>query len=119
MSQIGSSGVSEADLAIAHRLKELVLKIDGQDVQKIILFGSRARGDARADSDFDILVVLRGVTPEQRASYRLSLYEAFGGTGVHVEAWVMEEEEFEETKAVIGGLAYPAHREGVVLYENA
>ena len=28
-------------------------------------------------------------------------------------------EEFEETKNVIGGLAYPAHKYGVVLYENA
>ena len=31
----------------------------------------------------------------------------------------MSEREFEETKQVIGGLAYPAWKEGVVLYENA
>jgi hypothetical protein len=31
----------------------------------------------------------------------------------------MGEQEFEETKNVIGGLAYPAHKYGVVLCENA
>jgi len=30
----------------------------------------------------------------------------------------MGEEEFEETREVIGGLAYPAQKYGVVLYEN-
>ncbi len=35
-----------------------------------------------------------------------------------VDVRVMSEEEFEETKGVLGG-AYPAHKYGVVLYESA
>jgi hypothetical protein len=35
-----------------------------------------------------------------------------------VDIWALGEEEFEETKDVIGGLAYPAHKYGLVLYEN-
>ncbi len=106
------------DLAVARRLKDLVLQANGEQVRKIILFGSRARGDARPDSDFDLLVVVTGSTPEETASYRASLFRAFRGSGVVVEPWVMAEEEFEETKSVIGGLAYPASKEGVVLYEK-
>jgi hypothetical protein len=34
-----------------------------------------------------------------------------------VDIWVTGEEEFKETRDVIGGLAYPAHKYGVVLYE--
>ena len=34
---------------------------------RIILFGSRARGDARPDSDIDLLVVLRNVENKHRA----------------------------------------------------
>ena len=49
----------------------------------------------------------------------LPLYRALETAGVAAEPWVMSEEEFEETKSVIGGLAYPAWKEGVVLYENA
>lgn len=111
-------GVYEHDLAIAQRLKDLVLQADGGRVRRIILFGSRARGDAQQDSDFDLLVVLRDISPDEKRSYRLSLYRAFQDAGVTVEPWVMEEEEFEETKRVIGGLAYPAWKEGVLLYAN-
>ena len=32
----------------------------GTRLVKLVLFGSRARGDAEQDSDFDVLVVLRG-----------------------------------------------------------
>ena len=104
---------------IAYGFKDLVLQALGNRVRRIILFGSQARGDARPDSDFDLLIVLRAITPGEKRSYRLSLYRAFQGAGVSVEPWVMSEEEFEETKGVIGGLAYPASTEGVVLYENS
>lgn len=109
----------DRDMTVAQKLKELVLQANGTNVRRIILFGSRARGDARPDSDFDLLVVLGNISPTEKRSYRLALYRALQGVGVTVEPWVMEEEEFEETKAVIGGLAYPAWKEGVVLYENS
>ena len=111
-------GVYEHDLMIAQKLKDLILQADGSRVRRIILFGSRARGDARPDSDFDLLVVFRHMTPEEKHANLLALYRVFEGVGVVAEPWVMSEEEFEETKTVIGGLAYPAWKEGVLLYEN-
>ena len=39
----------------------------GSSVEEIRLFGSRARGDARKDSDYNILVVLDRRTPEIRS----------------------------------------------------
>lgn len=44
------------------------------DVERVVLFGSRARGDAERDSDVDMLVVVRRETPELR---RLLLDAAF------------------------------------------
>jgi predicted nucleotidyltransferase len=110
--------ISEHDLAIANRLKDLVLQADGKRVSRVILFGSRARGDARPDSDFDLLIVVRGITPAEKRLYRLACYRVLRGAGVAAEPWVMGDEEFEETKHVIGGLAYPAWKEGVILHEN-
>src|SRR5213592_1468620 len=112
-------GILERDLATAQRLRDLVLQTGLGDVRRIILFGSRALGDARPDSDYDLLVVLRRISPEDKRALRLTLFRAFLGVGVSVEPWVMAEDEFEETKQVIGGLAYPASKEGVLLYENS
>jgi predicted nucleotidyltransferase len=106
------------DLIVAHRLKDRILASAGERVRKIILFGSRARGDARADSDYDLLVVLDEIATDRKPSCLVQLYAALSGAGVAAEPWVMSEEEFEETKSVIGGLAYPASKEGEVLYEK-
>ena len=103
----------ESDPALTSRLKDLILAVDRDRIQKIILFGSRARGDARPDSDYDLLVVFRDLKPGERHAVLVALYGAVAGAGVVVEPFVMGEEEFEETKGVIGGLAYPASKEGV------
>jgi hypothetical protein len=111
-------GARSNDLTISQELTKRVLATIGSRVRKIILFGSRARGDARPDSDFDLLVVVRDLPAGQIRPLRLALHRALRGTGVSAEPWVMSEDEFEETRSVIGGLAYPASTEGVLLYEN-
>ena len=41
-------------------IKETITQaLKGYTIEKIILFGSRARGDNKADSDFDILVIVK------------------------------------------------------------
>ena len=99
-------------------LEVLVARIvDQVDPDAIWLFGSRARGTHRPDSDFDLLVVEADPVSKREETRRLR--EAVKDLSVPVHVWVMGELEFEETKNVIGGLAYPAHKYGVVLYENA
>jgi predicted nucleotidyltransferase len=39
-----------------------VTDLYGDRLERVVLFGSRARGDARADSDYDIAVFLRGMS---------------------------------------------------------
>jgi len=107
------------DPAAAGRLREHILGAFGRRVRRIILFGSRARGDALPDSDYDVLVIFDDLGPAEWHRTMLALYDACRGSGAPVEPHPMSELEFEETKGVIGGLAYPAAKEGVVLYENA
>ena len=84
---------------------------------RVIVFGSVATGMATADSDLDLLVVIDGVTDTRRESVRLR--EVLGDVGMPVDVIVMSTARFEETKDVIGGVAYPAHKYGRVIYEAA
>ena len=55
----------------------------------IILYGSEARGDAKADSDIDLLVLLEGEkapTPEEEWNLRRPLSEIEAQTGVAINA---------------------------------
>jgi uncharacterized protein len=47
---------------ILSRFRAALDKTYGERVERVVLFGSRARGDARPDSDYDIAVFLR--TPD-------------------------------------------------------
>jgi hypothetical protein len=44
----------------------------GDRIERVVLFGSRARGDAREDSDYDIAVFLRDLTDRRRELDRLA-----------------------------------------------
>jgi len=66
------------------------------------------QGTARQDSDYDILVIEGH--PEFKRDEAIRLRRALEHLPVDVR--VMGEEEFEETKDVIGGLAFPARKYG-------
>src|SRR5208282_2187715 len=45
--------------AILKRFRAAVTEIYGERLARVVLFGSRARGDAEPDSDYDVAVFLR------------------------------------------------------------
>ena len=99
-----------------HMIEEIKKKIEEVatgEIIKVILYGSRATGGASKDSDFDILVVEKNLKSKREEMHRLS--EALMDFPYSVDVWVMSEEEFEDTKSVIGGLAYPANKYGVMI----
>ena len=83
--------------------------------ERIILFGSGATGRMTRDSDLDLLVIERGFKSQREERTRLR--KALGDVGIPVDVFAMTPERFEETKGVIGGLAYPANKYGRVIYE--
>ncbi len=83
---------------------------------KIILFGSQARGDATEHSDVDFLVVCEcGL---KRRNLIVEMYRALKGLGFAKDIFVMTEKEFELDRQFTGTIARPASREGRVLYER-
>ena len=99
-------------------LQEIVRRVlEVVKPDRIILFGSAARGEMTPDSDIDLLVLERSPKEPRRQSVRLR--NALQGLGYPFDVIVMATERFEETKDVIGGLAYPAKKYGLILYDAA
>ena len=84
--------------------------------EKIILFGSRARGDARRNSDFDVLVIKESSEPSYRRD--APLYVALADLPVEVEVLVYTPEEVAEWAQVPQAFVTAATREGKTVYER-
>ncbi len=84
---------------------------------RIILFGSAATGNMTRDSDIDLLILEPAPGDTREESVRLR--GALRGICHPFDVIVMALERFEETKNVIGGIAYPANKYGEVIYEAA
>lgn len=83
--------------------------------EKIVLFGSRARGDAGADSDIDLLVIEHSSLPRYKRSARYR--KAVAGLYAAKDIIVWSPDEVEEWKAVPNAFITTILREGKVLYE--
>ncbi len=98
-----------------------IKKIYGSHLQKVILYGSYARGDFRADSDVDIMILLDLTDVESKAySQKLSYmtYDFNLDYDLDIKPIVKNEDFFR--KWVVNYPFYAnIHKEGVVLYGAA
>jgi predicted nucleotidyltransferase len=81
-----------SDDPILKRMRTALDGVYGSRIKRAVLYGSRARGDNRPDSDYDIAVFLEG-------------YADFGqeaGTLARIETIILD-----ETGAVINSLPFP------------
>lgn len=84
---------------------------------RIILFGSAATGQMTRDSDIDLLVIAS--SPSNTIEEHVRLRGSLRGLGFPFDVFLIATEKFEESKNVFGGIAYPAHKYGRVIYEAA
>jgi predicted nucleotidyltransferase len=82
--------------------------------ERIILFGSHARGDAGPDSDVDLLVVMpvEGSRREKAVEIGVALHDI----RLPKDIIVTTPEAFEVRKEIVGTIERPAARQGRVLY---
>jgi len=103
---------------VQEKIDELVSRIvERFRPEKIILFGSHARGTAGQDSDADILVVMPVKGSKRKKATEIDV--ALVGLDLPVDVIVVTPEELERNKNQIGTIIYPALKEGKVLYEKA
>lgn len=79
--------VSSANDPILRRFRAALNDVYGDRVQRVVLFGSRARGDAHPDSDYDIAVFFRDLPDRWAEIKRLALlHEAFLDDDAFIDA---------------------------------
>lgn len=76
--------LSDAERSRLRRFAAGVRRIAGPDLEKICLYGSRARGEGHAESDLDVLVVVR-----RAARYRRRIRDLAGNL-MDAEGWPLQ-----------------------------
>ncbi len=97
-------------------LREIIARIvQVAHPQRLILFGSAARGEMGPDSDVDLLVVVQ--EPVHRRDLAGEIYRNLHGVQLPVDVVVVTENDIQEFGDKLGTVLYPALKEGVVVYE--
>lgn len=97
------------------RLAEAVRRLAGAyEPDAIYLFGSRARGDAREWSDWDLMLVVPDDAPRERRMAEAA-YSTLWGLGFPAEIHVYRRSTFERQKHLFGSLPAEVAREGIAL----
>src|SRR5262249_57606937 len=74
--------------AFLYRIREAIH--DVEPAARVILYGSRARGDAQPDSDWDILVLLDGpLEPQRTAAIRHRIFHLELEAATFLVAWCL------------------------------
>lgn len=93
--------------------KRLLAKFD---LEKIILFGSQARGEANIKSDIDLLLI--GKVNYDRYKMMTDALRSLGKMRYAFDVIILTSDEFEENKFIPGTIARYAFKEGKVIYER-
>ncbi|HKS05026.1 MAG TPA: HEPN domain-containing protein [Gemmatimonadaceae bacterium] len=83
--------------------------------RRVVLYGSRARGDEHAESDYDLMVEVDGRRPERLEP---ALNSVMDDHDWDADVWVVTPARFVEERTDVGLLAYQIAREGIVLYAD-
>ena len=99
-------------------IKEIILKTAKKyniEIDKIILFGSRARGDYKEESDWDILIVTKEKLDEKMLELFWEDLDWNLAKYIVPEIIVVDKESFEKYKNLTGFVYHWAEKEGVLI----
>ena len=108
-------GSRATDNETLRRLTELLAR--AAKPKYIILFGSRARGEASEDSDFDVMVVESEMA--NRGEEMVRLGRLLRSLDISVDLLVVSTDKFEYWRDTPGNVYFEAASEGRILYEAA
>lgn len=115
--RLGASGdpipATTIDLSPARVLLQRI--VDTYLPEEVWLFGSRARGDARRESDWDVMVLLPDRCPDTDLD-PVRAWELQLGSGAYADIVLCRITEFRNARDWVNTLAYDVARDGVRVY---
>jgi len=105
--------IKSKEKEIIQRFKEKVTETLGDRLDRIVLFGSRARRDAEEDSDFDFLVTVKNPQVDDKEHVRQMAWELSLKYDTVITPLVIPSEDFIEEKYFY--LHENIHKEGRVI----
>lgn len=108
-----------ADTTLLDRMVRTV--VDEVAPEQVILFGSRARGDAMAESDYDLIVVESEAFGKRRSrdAEEARFCRALAGINTSIDVLVYCQDEVDFWRGSLNHVLAQALREGEVLYERS
>ncbi|MBK1667448.1 hypothetical protein CKO28_05310 [Rhodovibrio sodomensis] len=91
------AGLSDQDRDLLRRFEARVREALPGRVDRVVAFGSRARGDHEEDSDLDVAVFVRDYRYEDRAAVVRVASEFLGEEPVYLQAMAFEASRYDET----------------------
>lgn len=99
------------------QINEIIKRlVENFEPQKIILFGSYAKGEPTEESDLDLLIIKDNGLPSYLQNRKAR--KLLSDLKIPVDVIVKTSKEFETYKDIIGTIIYPANKFGKVIYES-
>lgn len=94
---------------------KIIIQVANPD--KIILFGSRAKGDYKDESDYDLLVIKKNLKNQRKLVHKI--YLGFKNIGAPVDILAIDMDNFEKLKDDPYLIYREAYQKGKVIYEKS
>ena len=109
--------IRESDIKESADIKKILeIIINSIDPEKIILFGSQAKGNAKEDSDYDICILKDSI--KKRRQVTQNLYMEFFGSNLAIDLIVETPNRFEELKDNPYMVYKSINENGVLIYDK-
>lgn len=109
------TGNQSIEEQILIEVKKVIKDIGGDSILRIVLYGSRARGDYDAISDIDVAVIVRGLTRELKTKLLDAVAEVELRYLAPLSMLVLDEKDFEFLKKRERRIALDIEKEGILL----
>jgi len=100
---------------VVRLLKEILADLE-LNVYKIVLFGSRARGDYASDSDYDFLIVMENpISISEKRKIISFIRMHMAKNNIPVDVFLKDVRDYENYRDIVGSLSYEVEKEGIAI----